>query len=126
MANQNPELWHSWLKRLITFHFFRGIAPCDRKAMPRRLRGSFPALIAMAAMAAMAAKWSTGFAGGAPGNRRVDVQQAAEEERLNNVEPKITVSTRYTVSVKHIWHKYPNYISISPVSVYQCVSVFLS
>lgn len=64
--------------------FFRGIAPCDRKAMPRRLRGSFPALIAMAAVAAMAAKWSTGFAGGAPGNRRVDVQQAAEEESNSN------------------------------------------
>ena len=73
----------------LVFIFFRGcVAPsCDRKAMPRRLRGSFPAtLLAMAAMVAIWAKWSTGFAGGAPGKRSVDVQQAAEEERLNNVE----------------------------------------
>lgn len=55
--------------------------------MPRRLRSSFPAtLMAMVAMAAMGlwVKCSTGFAGGAPSNRSVDVQQAAEEESNSN------------------------------------------
>lgn len=70
----------------------------------------------------MAAKWSTGFAGGAPGNRRVDVQQAAEEERLNNVEPKIK-HTVYCISKTYMAQIPKLYQYIARISVSMCISV---
>ena len=77
--------------------------------------------MAMVAMAAMGlwVKCSTGFAGGAPSNRSVDVQQAAEEERLNNVEQRIK-HTVYCISNTYMAKISKPYQYISFVLVYQC------